>query len=298
MTYLTGKEIILYARSIAPSSGKKERSILNFISNNYLEIPNLSIVDLACNLNVSEATITKACKKLKCKGFYELKHLIEKYISTKKVNSKEQDEQEDYLLTDSNYAILEKVFINSTIALQDTFSGINTLSFERAVNILINLSPTSKIILIGSGGSGILCEDFQHKLLKIGIVAIMFKDSNMQLMSTSLTNKNDVVIGISHSGTTKSVIEALKLSKAHGAKTICITNHALSPITTVATVSLHTSAKNSPLSGENAAARIAQLSILDALYTILVLHHNKISYSNLQKTQKSVQSRRTSFNGG
>ena len=52
----------------------------------------------------------------------------------------------------------------------------------------------------------------------------------MQLMSTSLTNKNDVVIGISHSGTTKSVIEALKLSKAHGAKTICITNHALSPI--------------------------------------------------------------------
>ena len=50
------------------------------------------------------------------------------------------------------------------------------------------------------------------------------------------------------------------------------------------------SAQNSPLTGENASARIAQLNILDALYTTLALKYNKTSYSILQKTKDSVRS--------
>lgn len=290
--HLDGKEIILYARSIAPSLGKKEKLIVSFISNKYQELSRMTISSLARYLNVSEASITKVCKKLKCEGFYELKHAIADYMSRDET-SMIDEEQEDFLPEDDDQTILEKVFIHSIIALQDTLSIINREELSKAADVLKHITPDRKIILVGSGGSGILCEDFQHKLLKIGIIATMHRDSNMQLMSASLVQSGDIVLGISHSGTTKDVVEALKLAKEKGATTICVTNHAISPITEIADIKLHSSARNSPLTGENAAARIAQLNILDVLFTILALHQNNLSYDNLLKTRSSVKSRRT-----
>ena len=287
MENMNGKEIIVYARSIAPSLGKKERQVVKFISNNYTEIPQLSIGGLAEQLGISEAAITKACKKLKCKGFYELKHIMEEYIKSSGTIEKDQDEAENFAEGDRPERILEKVFINSQVAIQDTLAGIDYSSFTKATWIL---GQAARIALVGIGGSGILCQDFRHKLLKIGIVAISFQDVNMQFMTSSILQKGDVILGISHSGKTKTVIDVLQMARNQGAKTICITNHAMSPVTEVSDIVLCSSAQNSPLTGENASARIAQLNILDALYTTLALKYNKTSYSILQKTKDSVRS--------
>jgi DNA-binding MurR/RpiR family transcriptional regulator len=290
MNHLNGKEITLYARSLAPSLGKKEQYIAKFISNNYQQIPNLSIGEMAMTLNVSESSITKVCKKLKCSGFYELKHYIEDYIKEEELQVGNSSlEQEEYQSGDKPKDILEKVFINSVVAIQDTYAGIDPISFEKAVYLL---GRSKRLFLAGVGGSSILCQDFQHKLLKIGIIGVLFQDSNMQMMAASLINKTDVIIGISHSGKTKSVLEVLKLAKQQGASVIGITNHVMSPLESLADVTLHSSAQNSPLSGENASARIAQLNILDALYTAMAIKHNSVSFQNLRKTKLSVQSRK------
>ncbi len=287
MDKMNGKEIIVYARSIAPSLGKKERYVVKFISNNYAQLPTLSIGELARQLDVSEAAVTKACKKLRCKGYYELKHIMEAYLKNSSSIGKDQDEAENFAVGDRPERILEKVFMNSQIAIQDTQAGMDYASFAKATWLL---GHAARIALVGIGGSGILCQDFRHKLLKIGIVAISFQDVNMQFMTSSILQKGDVILGISHSGTTKTVIDVLRLAKAQEAKTICITNHAMSPITEVSDLVLCSSAQNSPLTGENASARIAQLNILDALYTTLALKYNKTSYSILQKTKDSVRS--------
>ncbi|MDD9150476.1 MULTISPECIES: SIS domain-containing protein [unclassified Sporolactobacillus] len=290
-TPLNGKEIILYARSIAPSLGKKEKLIVSFISNKYQELSQMTIGRLAQYLNVSEASITKVSKKLKCEGFYELRHKIVDYLSHDET-SMIDEEQDDFLPGDDEQTILEKVFIHSITALQDTLSLIDRQELSKAARAL-KQATEKKIVLVGSGGSGILCEDFQHKLLKIGIIATMHRDANMQLMSASLVKRGDVVLGISHSGTTKDVLEVLRLAREKGATTICITNHALSPITEIAEIKLYSSARNSPLTGENAAARIVQLNILDVLFSILALYQSRLAYDNLLKTRSSVESKRT-----
>jgi DNA-binding MurR/RpiR family transcriptional regulator len=291
-TNIEGKEIILYARSIAPSLGKKEKLIVNFISNQYQELVKMTISDLASHLSVSESSITKVCKKLKCEGFYELKHAVADYLDNgEKVISDEM--QEDFDFKDDNETILEKVFFNSMVSLQDTLAVINRQELRKAVDALKNIPSTGKLVLVGNGGSGILCEDFQHKLLKIGIFAVLFRDSHMQLMSASLLKKGDVVLGVSHSGTSKDVINIFKLAQQNEATTICITNHVKSPVTEFSDITLHSSARNSPITGENAAARIAQLNILDVLFTILSLNMQHLSYENLLKTKESVISRRT-----
>lgn len=285
---LSGKECILYARSISPSLGNKERRVTQFISNNYQELAKSTISEVALHLNVSEATITKVCKKIKCKGFYELKRAIELYV-----NGQKEDDQSDlhseFTLEDSNEVILEKVLINAIVAVQDTLDIVDYAAFDKVAEIFRNKPEDSKIFLVGNGGSAILCEDFQHKLLKIGIFAHVYKDTHMQFMFTSLVQKGDIVLGISHTGATKNIVQILKLAKLQGARTISLTNYMNSPITEVSEVSLVSTAKNDPITGENAAARIVQLSILDALYTSLALKDSGESYKKLTLTSDAVK---------
>jgi len=285
---LSGKECILLARSISPSLGNKERRVTSFISNNYQKLAESTISEVALHLNVSEATITKVCKKLKCKGFYELKKAIESYV-----NGQNEDEKNDldseFSRKDSNKVILEKVMLNAILAIQDTLDIVDYLAFDKAAEIFRDKSEDKKIFLVGNGGSAILCEDFQHKLLKIGIFAHVYKDTHMQYMFTSLVDKGDIVLGISHTGATKNIVQILKLTQLKGAHTISLTNYMNSPITEVSDVSLVSTAKNHPITGENASARIVQLSILDALYTSLTLKDSGGSNKNLMLTSDAVK---------
>ena len=77
-----------------------------------------------------------------------------------------------------------------------------------------------------------------------------------------------------------------------GARTIAITNYVDSPITSVVDVVLCSTAQGSPLLGENAAARIAQLNILDALFVVIAQQDAEFYENNLSKTMSAVESKR------
>lgn len=274
-----GKSLVLLAKSISPSLGNKERTVAEFIAENWREVSEANIKTLSKKLKVSEATITKVCKRLQCDGFYTLKKRLHDYIL--------EDEQviDDFSVNDTSTDILKKVFNQAIAALQDTLAILDLQEFNRAASAV---NSACKLLLVGLGGSGSIAADACHKFLKVGMAANYYTDTNLQLMAASLLTKDDVIIGISHSGQTKSVIDAMKLAQKNGAKTVCITNYIRSPITEVSDISLVSSALNSPLTGENASARIVSLSILDALYMATVLKHFDNSMMNLEKTREAV----------
>src|SRR5690606_31092400 len=117
--------------------------------------------------------------------------------------------------------------------------------------------------LYGIGGSAQIARDVGHKFLRIGLRASVFDDAHMMLMSASLLGPQDIAIAFSHSGNTTAVIEAIQLARRNGARTLAITNYEHSPLARQAEIVLCSTAQGSPLMGENAAARIAQLNILD-----------------------------------
>ena len=284
---MNGRDLILYARSISPSLGTKEKLVASFIANHYDQLANMTINELADRLNVSQATITKLCKKLNSDGYYSLRKALIKYIE-----EREEDLPEDFSYSDSPKEILQKVFTNSIVALQDTLSILDDVEFAKALSAFNNAPKHKKVLLFGVGGSGSIADDICHKFLKIGIYSYCYRDTHLQYMSASLLQPGDIVIGISHSGATKAVIEALSIARDAGATTICVTNFIKSPITEVADIKLVSSAKNSPLTGENAAVRIVHLSILDALYTGIVLYDYENAMEKLHKTQNAVLNKR------
>ncbi|HBO38912.1 MAG TPA: RpiR family transcriptional regulator [Pasteurellaceae bacterium] len=240
--------------------------------------------EIAEENNVSEAMIVKIAKKLDFSGYRELRSNLA-YYKQLEVSGLHAEITAD----DSYEQLIKKVFETSIQALEETMAILDINAFKRSVDILCN---ASSIDLLGIGGSAQIAKDMAHKFLRIGIKASVYDDSHMMLMAASICNDSSVVIAISHSGTTIDVIEPLQLAKKNGAKTITITNYATSPIVQYADVILNSTSQGSLLLGENAASRVAQLNILDALYVAVAQRNFKKSEQNLIRTRNAVERKR------
>ena len=89
-------------------------------------------------------------------------------------------------------------------------------------------------------------------------------------------------------------LDALQIARKNGARTIAVTNYLGSPLAEVADVVLCSTARGSPLLGENAAARIAQLNILDAIFVLVAQRNRKTAEANLGRTKAAVREKRKS----
>ncbi len=172
-------------------------------------------------------------------------------------------------------------------ALEETFAILDLEAFERATDYLHRARQRD---FYGLGGSAQIARDVSHKFLRIGIRTSVFDDAHMMMMSAALLTPDDVAVAYSHSGNTSAVIEALELARRNGARTIAVTNYADSPLARLADVV--PTAQNSPLLGENATARIAQLNLLDALFVATAQRDRKTADANLSRTMRAVQSKR------
>ena len=122
-----------------------------------------------------------------------------------------------------------------------------------------------RIEFYGNGGSGLIATDAYHKFMRTGINCIAHTDSHFQAMSAGLLGPESAVIGISHSGSNKDVLDAVKI-KSLGAGTIGITSYQKSPLTQISDVVLYTSTRETAFRTEAMSARLAQLSVIDTLY--------------------------------
>jgi DNA-binding MurR/RpiR family transcriptional regulator len=191
--------------------------------------------------------------------------------------------------SDDAVTIVRKVFRTSMQALEETLAILDMAAFERATEWLAGARQRD---FYGLGGSAQIARDVAHKFLRVGVRATVFDDTHMMLMSASLLGPGDVAVAFSHSGETESVIEPIALARANGAATIAITNHSASRLARATEVVLASTARGSPLTGENAAARIAQLNILDALFVAVAQRDAAATDANLARTMGAVAPKR------
>jgi len=243
-----------------------------------------SIKEIAIENQVSEAMIVKIAKKLDFSGYREFRSNLVLYRQLE-VSRMFQDLSAD----DDMENLVTKVFRNSIQALEETMAILDIQAMKKCADLL---ATRKKILLFGLGGSAQIAFDFSHKLLRIGIGSYVLNDSHMMLMSAALCDVDSVVIGISHSGHTSDVVEALKLARSNGARTIAITNYAGSPICSYADIVLNSTSRGGTLLGENAASRIAQLNILDVLYVAIAQKDHKKSEENLSRTIAAIGNKR------
>jgi DNA-binding MurR/RpiR family transcriptional regulator len=243
-----------------------------------------SLKEVADDAGVSEAMVVKIAKKLGFSGFRDFRQNVVGYNRLPVVEMQEELSPED-----TGAEIVQKVFRASMQALEETLAIADIDAFERAADFI---AAARQRDFYGVGGSAQIARDVAHKFLRIGIRASVYDDAHMMAMSASLLGAQDVAIGFSHTGATLVTLDALQIARKNGARTIAVTNYLGSPLAEAADVVLCSTARGSPLLGENAAARIAQLNILDAIFVLVAQRNYKAAEANLSRTKASVREKR------
>ena len=150
------------------------------------------------------------------------------------------------------------------------------------------MTNSRRIHFYGVGSSGITALDAKHKFMRIGLEVDSFTDGHMMAMDAALVGTGDTVVGISYSGSAKDTTDALKIAKESGARTICITHYAKSPITQYADIILLIGSRESPLQGGALETKIAQLFVIDILYTEVFRGNKQRAIESRKKTGDAI----------
>lgn len=244
----------------------------------------LQLKQVAADASISEAMVVKTAKRLGFTGFRELRSALNAYKQLPNV-----DLHEDLGPDDSAEVIVQKVFRTAIQALEETLAILDMEGFKRAAALI---HGANQLEFYGLGGSAQIARDVAHKFLRIGVRASVYDDTHMMAMSASLLKSDDLVLAFSHSGRTTGVLEAVQIARNNGVKIVAITNYGSSPLADVSDVVLCSTALGSPLTSENAAARIAQLNIMDAVFMAVAQKGYQSAEENLAQTMAAVRSKR------
>ncbi|MGP4082317.1 MurR/RpiR family transcriptional regulator [Pseudalkalibacillus sp. R45] len=271
-------------RSFYNRFSEKEKMIADYILNNPEHIIHSTISQIADDLQVAEATVFRFCKRIGFKGYQAMKIALASEI----VNPV-KDIHETINETDNEKEVAQKIFRSNIRTLEETSHILEQEHYHRAVELLIG---ARKVEFYGNGGSGIIAMDAHHKFLRSGIQSAAYSDSHLQLMAASQLTDQDVIMFISHSGTNKDLLDVIEVAQQNKVKTIGITTLAKSPLGQKVDVPLFTTSEETDYRSEALASRIAQLSIIDALFVNVMMKTKETSQESLNKMRKAVAVKR------
>ncbi|WP_215144776.1 MurR/RpiR family transcriptional regulator [Exiguobacterium qingdaonense] len=263
---------------------KKEQRIADYMLKQPEKIIHHTINQVADDLDVAESTVFRFCQRVGFKGYQALKIAL-----ASDVVAPLQDIHEDITETDTTLEIAEKIFSTNGKTIESTRQILEASSLEKAIELFLG---ARRIEFFGSGGSAVVALDAYHKFIRSGLQVSAVLESHMQLMSASQLTKEDVAVVISHSGASKETLDIAKLLKEKGVPMIAITNYAKSPLSKLADVSLYTVSQETAFRSEALSSRIAELSLVDALFTTVMMRRGEAARTSLQQMREAISLRR------
>lgn len=234
----------------------KEKEIADYIVQHKSSIQNINIRELAHHTHSSTSTITRFCKKINCDSFVDFK------IRLSREAEKPSGDSNGFTQVQSLY----NEIVNATADM------MNQGDFENVVRMI---KTAQRVQVYGLGSSGLSALEFKYRLMRMNITIDAMTDSHMMIRSAALLNENDLIIGLSNSGQTTEIIDALKIGKRNGATTISITNYNHTPLTDISDISLFTPSLHRMGDTHFINSQLAIIYVLDVL-SMLLLNDEKL----------------------
>ena len=261
-----------------------EIKVADFILMNAEKVIHFSVSELADSAGVSDPTIIRFCRNIGFRGFQDFKISLAQSIIPPVRNIHETVNE-----AEPAPELLQKVFKANMDAIRNSLCTINTAAFEKSVEVL---AKSKQIIFFGCGGSGAIAMDAYHKFFRIGIPSIWFNDSHMAAMAAAMMDESRTLVAISHTGSTKDIVDALCFANERNAATIAIVSQKKSPVSQHAKYVLCVDSLEKYFKPEPMSSRIAQLSVIDALCVGVSLLRKKEVLDNLNQTRRALVNKR------
>ncbi|MEC0089029.1 MurR/RpiR family transcriptional regulator [Paenibacillus macquariensis] len=259
------------------------------------EVVHMGITELAEQSAVSPATITRFCKVFHFKGFPDFKvHLASEITQGGPEEESYSSAYQDIVAGNPLSLIVEAIQANHLASIRDTTSLLDLTKLTKVVDWLCG---ARRIDLYGMATSSIVAQDFYQKLIRIGVNCTSFADSHMQITSASTLGPDDVAFAVSYSGETPETIDALTCARNNGATTISLTSYGSNTLASLADLPLFSSSLEQGMRRGDMASRIAQLHIIDILFTGMVSKQFGDFVPKLEQSYINVQQYRNKRGG-
>jgi DNA-binding MurR/RpiR family transcriptional regulator len=246
---------------------KKENVLAKFILDNVQEVASMTITELAKASKSSAATIVRYTKFLGFSGYRDFTKSLFSEAQNKQRYPENVRDLENISEDDSSIeATIQRVSRGNIAAIENSLKVVNPKDIETAVNKLDN---AGKIYFYAIGGSVIAAKDAVFKFQRIGIECQAFDSVHDQILSASILTKSDVAFYISYSGESKDLIKSLKIAKENKAFTIGMTKYSDNTLSKLVDLTIRHAAVSEGIRTNSTKSRIAQLNIIDILFTRL-----------------------------
>lgn len=222
-----------------------------------------SITALAERCQTSAPTVVRFAKRVGFSGYPQLRLALAKAAGIEEGRTARSPVSGTLDEADSLKQVVAKIGYADARAVEDTVAMLEVSELERAVEALV---AARRIDILGVGASSVTATDLYQKLSRLGLDAVVHADRHAAMTALSLRGKGDVVIAVSHSGSTIDVITPLQHAAGSGVTTIALTNHPGSPLAKAAAITLLTTTRETTFRSGAMASRIAQLTLVDCMF--------------------------------
>lgn len=247
--------------TLSPHFTDADQAIADLTINHPQTVAQLSARQLGSQCGVSEASVIRFVQKLGYRGLDEFRVALKDELVSSQTTAAISAQGDG-----SPGAVLSQVVALCTQALQALISVLDANELTRAAAAI---EGCQMVHFFATGGSIRIAQHASFKLMRMGYLSIAIAEPFSQMAQATLTAPNSVAFGISYTGATKSVCDALSIARSNGARTICLTNFAGTAITQCCEIKLITGAPGGVLAANSAQSRAAQFAVLDALLALL-----------------------------
>ena len=252
------RQYIDMVHEIYPSLSKKEKLVADYVIQNMTNVLRMSSRELKDAVNVSEPTVFRFCQALGFTGFSDFKISMAQQVTS----------YMDYFLTDESSETKLQTLIRRTLEseikiIDTTIRMIDYKLLEKTAKRVLN---ARRICLYGTGSSAESCNDARRKFSRLGINAWSYSEINEVLSILGTFDKQDMLIAVSHSGTTQDIENVLRFAFNRKIYTVLLTAYPNTRMVQYVNTVLRTYAREIVDKLIAGASRISQFAMMDALF--------------------------------
>ena len=257
-----------------------EKKIGDYIVRNPKKVVDMTVGELAKECCVSEASVSRFCKRIELKGFHHLKISLAREL----VDAKDDGEISGHISVDDMEGSLRGILSNKMEELRQTVAMIDREELKKILDVINNADT---VLMAAVGNTIPVAMDGAYKLNQIGIRAVSTPIWETELgYSYNLTDK-DVVIAISNSGESTGVIQILEAAKSRGAVAISITNNARSSVAELSTYHITTATREKLFLDGYCFSRVSATMVIEIIY-LLLASMRKESYESIVRHEQAM----------
>ena len=267
-------------QALLPELPPSERKVADLVLHRPVEVVSAPISQIALWAAVSQPTVIRFCRRLKCTGIpaFKLKLAGDLGAGIPFVHAQ-------IAPGDDVSRIIAKVFDHAVAGLTRGRDALRPDILARAVE---SLNGASRIECYGLGNSSVTAQDAQMKLFRLGTPTLACTDAQMQRVAAVLLPRDAVVLAISNSGRTRTLLEVVALARGSGATVIALTRSG-TPLAESADILLPADVHENPDVYAPMVARLVHLAIIDVLTVALAMRKGPDAITRMEAAKAALQ---------